>query len=141
MAKVSRTEIFDAPIDNIYAVIIDYASYPDFVDGVSAIDIHESSDDGAKVTYSLNMIKKIQYTINLTHVKPTKVSWEFVSGDLFKHNNGSWELKDLGDGTTEVTYSLDIDIKGFVPKSIVSKLTDSSLPVMMKSVCDRAKNL
>ena len=138
MASVSRTETFDVEIDKLYNVIVDYNSYPDFVDGVSSINVLEQTDAGARVEYGLNLIKKFKYILNLTHQGPTSVSWEFESGDLFKKNNGSWELKDLGNGQTEVTYSLDVDVKGFVPKSIISKLTDSSLPAMMKSYRERA---
>ncbi|WP_372653379.1 type II toxin-antitoxin system RatA family toxin [Halobacteriovorax sp.] len=138
MASVSRTETFDVEIEDLYNVIIDYSSYPDFVDGVSSINVLEQTESGARVEYGLNLIKKFKYILSLSHQKPNSVSWEFESGDLFKKNNGSWELVDLGNGQTEVTYSLDVDVKGFVPKSIISKLTDSSLPAMMKSYRERA---
>lgn len=138
MASVSRTETFDVEIENLYNVIVDYSSYPEFVDGVSSINVLEQTESGARVEYGLNLIKKFKYILSLSHQKPTSVSWEFESGDLFKKNKGSWELVDLGNGQTEVTYSLDIDVKGFVPKSIISKLTDSSLPAMMKSYRERA---
>lgn len=139
MAEASRTETWKASIESIYAVITDYNSYPSFVDGVSGLTVLSQDDDGAKVEYSLNLIKKFKYILNITHEKPTRVSWVFDSGDLFKMNNGSWQLKDLGDGTTEVTYSLELDIKGFAPKSIVNNLTSKNLPSMMKSFEERAK--
>ena len=139
MASVSRTETFDVEMERLYNIIEDYESYPEFVDGVSTINVLEKDENGARVEYGLNMIKKFKYTLKLTHNRPNGLSWEFESGDLFKKNNGSWDLKDLGNGQTEVTYSLDVDVKGFVPKSIISKLTDSSLPAMMKSYHERAK--
>ncbi|OIQ16465.1 MAG: hypothetical protein BM556_15095 [Bacteriovorax sp. MedPE-SWde] len=143
MAKASRTEIFEAAIENIYKVIVDYESYPEFMTGVSSVSVDNFSDKGAKVTYSINMIKKLTYTLDLVHDEPRKVSWSFDSGDLFKVNNGSWELKDLGDGTTEVTYNIELDIKGFFPGAgtVTKKLTETQLPSMMKSVCERANNL
>ncbi len=140
MANATRTEIFNVDVNTIYDIIVDYASYPDFVDGVSAIEILEQDDSSARVKYSLNLIKKFSYILELKQEKPNSVSWTFESGDIFKSNTGSWSLKDLGDGTTEVTYNLDVDIKGFVPKAIVNKLTTSSLPTMMSSYHERAKN-
>jgi ribosome-associated toxin RatA of RatAB toxin-antitoxin module len=140
MAKVSRTETWDCPIERIYDVLIDYNSYKEFVDGVSAVEVHESSEQGARVTLSLNLIKKFSYTIKLVHDRPQKVSWSLESGDLFKKNDGQWDLKKISDDQTEVTYSLDVDVKGlFVPKSIVSKLTSNNLPAMMKSYHDRIR--
>lgn len=142
MAVAERTEIFDAPIEKVYDVIIDYASYPDFVDGVSGVNVLEENEDGARVEYSLNLIKKFKYILKLAHSRPTSVSWSFEKGDIFKSNDGSWKLKDLGDGRTEVTYSLEVTIGGFIkpPKSVVDGLTAKNLPAMMKAYHDRAKS-
>ncbi|MBT3583925.1 MAG: hypothetical protein HN509_03380 [Halobacteriovoraceae bacterium] len=139
MAEASRTEIFDVDIETLYAVITDYASYPQFVDGVSGTQVLEQTESGARVEYSLNLIKKFKYILKLTHSAPSSVSWVFESGDLFKQNNGSWKLVDLGDGRTEVTYGLEIDIKGLAPKAIVNSLTSKNLPAMMESYHARAK--
>lgn len=139
MANASRTEIWEEPIEKIYDVIVDYAAYEDFVTGVSAIDVLEQDENGARVQYSINVIKKIKYTLKLTHERPTRVSWTFEGGDLFKQNDGYWNLKDLGDGTTEVNYYLEVDVKGFAPKAIVNGLTTKNFPAMMQSFHDRVK--
>ena len=141
MAKVETTEIFQAPIDKVYAVITDYASYPDFVDGVTSIKVLESSETGARVEYSLNLIKTFSYILSLTHEHEKSVSWNFESGDIFKQNSGSWHLKDLGNNETEVTYHLDVDFKGFAPKAVVNKLVSGNLPKMMEQYHNRAKSL
>ena len=139
MANASRTEVVDVEINKIYDVLIDYAKYPEFVDGVSAIKVMSQTETSAKVEYSLNMIKSFKHIINIKQEKPTRLSWTLDSGDLFKKNDGEWKLKDLGNGKTEVTYSLDIDFKMFAPSSILSALTSKNLPVMMESFFKRAK--
>ena len=139
MAQASRTETWDAPIEKIYDVIIKYEDYPQFVTGVDGIEVLSNDESGAQVKYSLNIIKKFSYILKLTHERPNKVSWSFESGDLFKANDGGWVLKDLGNGQTEVTYSLEVAVKGFAPKSIVNGLTSKNLPAMMKAFHDRAK--
>lgn len=139
MANASRTEVVDVEIGKIYDVIADYAKYPEFVDGVSAIKILSQNETSAKVEYSLNMIKSFKYTLNIKQEKPTRLSWTLDSGDLFKKNDGEWKLKDLGNGKTEVTYSLDLDFKMFAPSSILSALTEKNLPAMMNSFFKRAR--
>ncbi|MFT7613180.1 MAG: coenzyme Q-binding protein COQ10 [Parvicellaceae bacterium] len=139
MPKTERTEVFDVNIDDFYNVLLDYESYPDFVDGVSGINVLEKDESGARVEYSLNMIKKFVYVLKLTHDRPKSLSWTLESGDLFKKSEGSWSLKDLGDGKTEVTYSVDIDFKGFAPKMVINKLVSGSLPTMMQSYLKRAQ--
>ena len=140
MAKVETTDVFKTSIEKVYGVIIDYQSYPDFVDGVSSVKILEQDENGARVEYSLNLIKKFTYIIKLTHQAPNTVSWEFESGDIFKKNTGSWKLIDLGNNETEVTYQLDIEFKGFAPKAVVNKLVSGNLPKMMRQYHQRAKN-
>lgn len=140
MPQATRKEVWNAPIEKVFAVLTDYESYPEFVDGCSSVSVISQDESGAEVEFGLNLIKKFKYILKLTHVAPTTVSWTFKSGDIFKKNEGAWELKDLGDGTTEVNYGLEVAIKGFAPKSLVSSLTEKNLPAMLKSYEQRCVN-
>lgn len=141
MPAASRKEIFDAPIDKVYQVIVDYESYPEFVDGVSDVKVIEQDEKGALVEYNLNMIKTFTYRLKLHHDRPHSVTWEFESGDFFKKNRGAWKLKDLGNGKTEVDYEVELEVKVFAPKAIINKLATKSLPAMLESYHKRAKAL
>ena len=46
--------------------------------------------------------------MRFTYDEPTRVSWVQEKGDL-KSVDGSWELEELGDGRTRVTYRLEGD--------------------------------
>lgn len=142
MARAERTETFDVPADKFYKAIIDYKGYPDFVDGVESVNVANESADGAQVTMNLNLIKKISYTIKLNHKPNQEVNWSLVSGDMMKVNNGKWTLKDLG-GKTEVTYSLEVELKGFLPGlgMIEKTLVNTNLPLTMKAFAKRAGSL
>lgn len=143
MARAERTEIFDVPATKMYQAIIDYKGYPEFVDGVDSVQVADESKDGATVTMNLNLIKKISYKIKLNHKENTEVSWSLLSGDMMKVNNGRWTLKDLGNGKTEVTYSLEVELKGFLPGlgMIEKTLVSTNLPTAMKSFAKRAASL
>ena len=137
MPQATRTEIWNAPIETVYNVLQDYDSYPEFVDGCSSTDVLSKDESGAEVEFGLNLIKKFKYILELSHDRPNSISWKFKSGDIFKKNDGSWQLKDLGDGKTEVHYTLEVEIKGFAPKAMVNSLTEKNLPAMLKSYHDR----
>lgn len=143
MAQAERTEVFDVPVDKFYQAIIDYKNYPNFVDGVKSVDVENESKDGAQVKLNLNIIKEISYTIKLSHRPSQEVSWSLVSGDLMKVNNGRWTLKDLGGARTEVTYSLEVTLKGFFPGlgMIEKTLVNTNLPMTMKAFAKRAASL
>jgi coenzyme Q-binding protein COQ10 len=143
MARAERTELFDVPLEKMYQAIIDYKSYPKFVDGVDSTNVVEESAGGATVTMNLNLIKKISYTIKLLHKPNAEVNWSLVSGDMMKVNNGRWVLKDLGQARTEATYSLEVELKGFLPGlSLIEKtLVNTNLPMTMKAFAKRAASL
>jgi ribosome-associated toxin RatA of RatAB toxin-antitoxin module len=140
MASAERIQIMNVSKESILSVLKDYESYPEFMDGVSHVQIIERDGSKIQAKYAINVIKKFSYILNLEETDDG-VSWSFDSGDIFAINNGSWHLKDLGDGTTEVTYSIEIEIKikmigtGMITK----KLVNTSLPSMMKSVEKRAQ--
>ncbi len=141
MPSVDRTATFNASIENIFSVLKDFRSYPEFVEGVEAIEILEESATNVRAEYSVNMVKEFKYILNISLNEPNSVSWELESGDLFKKNNGHWNLKKISDNKTEVTYGLEVEFKGFAPKMIVNKLVKTNLPSMMKSFQERAEAL
>jgi ribosome-associated toxin RatA of RatAB toxin-antitoxin module len=143
MAKASRTETYDVPAGKFYQAIVDYKNYSQFVPGVDSIEVQNESAEGATVKFNINVIKKISYTLKLVHKANEEVSWTLVTGDYMKTNNGRWTLRDLGNGKTEVTYSLEIEVKGFIPGlSLIEKgLVETNLPMTMASFAKRAENL
>jgi len=143
MARAEKTEIFDVPADKFYKAIIDYRAYPKFVDGMKSVDVQNESADGATVKFNLSLIKEISYVLKLSHKPNQEVAWTLVSGDLMKTNIGKWTIKDLGGARTEVTYSLEVELKGFLPGlGMVEKtLVNTNLPLNMKAFAKRAASL
>lgn len=140
-AKATREAVFHAPIDKVWAAISNYDSYPEFVDGVSSVKILDRDNGTVRVEFCLNLIKKFTYILKMEEQASNKIAWSFEKGDIFKVNSGSWEFKDLGDGTTGVVYNVEIEVKGFFPGAgmIVKTLTEVNLPKMLLSYEDRAK--
>ena len=140
MAKAERTETYDVDRETFYETLIKYEDYPEFVEGCSAIKVLEKSEESALVEYSLNIIKNFTYQLRMTQNRPNRLEWEFASGDLFKKNQGYWELEDMGDGHTKVNYYVEVDFKALVPGMIVKKLVNHNLPSMLQAYYERAKN-
>ena len=143
MAKAERTEVFEVPIEKFFQAIVDYKSYPQFADGVKSIEVLKQAGDTAEVKFNLNIVKEITYTLKLTSKKNESVDWSLVSGDMMKKNNGGWKLKDLGQGKTEVTYHLEVELKGFFPGlgMIEKTMVNTNLPMNMKAFAKRAASL
>ncbi len=140
MASATKVVVMNAPKDSVMSVLTNYDGYSEFMDGVTAVSVISRDGNIAKVEYRINLIKKFSYILNLVE-EENKLSWTFDEGDLFSVNSGSWELKDLGDGTTEVTYNVEVDIrvKMMGKGMIVKKLTEVQLPSLLRAVDERAQ--
>jgi carbon monoxide dehydrogenase subunit G len=107
----SASAEIDAPLEEVWSVVEDVESAPDWQGGLIAIRPLETDDEGRPtLVESENDIKvrQVKTQVRFSYAPPTRLSWEQVKGDM-KSVVGSWELEDLGDGRTLATYTLDSD--------------------------------
>lgn len=140
MPGAKRTIIINTPPDVLFGVITDYEKYPEFLSEVDKIEVISKTGNSTRVRYTVSLLKKVQYTIDLVATPNTSVRWTLVESGLMRSNVGGWALRDLGDGRTEATYDVEVVPKGlWVPKSIVTMLTNKSLPSTLESFKKRAE--
>ena len=140
--KASRIIVINTTPEKLFQVITDYEKYPQFLKEVNNIEILSTNGNTARVRYTVSLIKKVHYVLELTSTPNHSVKWSLVESGFMKVNNGSWSLKDLGNGSTEATYSVEVVPKGlFVPKKIISMLTDSSFPATLGAFKARAESM
>ena len=107
----SASAEIDAPLEEVWAIVEDVESAPDWQGGLIAVRPIETDADGRPtLVESENDIKVRHVTtqVRFSYEAPTRLSWEQVKGDM-KSVEGSSELEDLGDGRTRATYTLDSD--------------------------------
>jgi ribosome-associated toxin RatA of RatAB toxin-antitoxin module len=101
----------DAPIEKLWAIVEDVASSPEWQSGLEEIEPLEHDDRG-RVTLARSVsdakVKKVSTVVRFVYDGPHRLSWTQEKGDL-RSLVGSWELEDLGDGRTMVTYMLNGD--------------------------------
>jgi carbon monoxide dehydrogenase subunit G len=101
----------DAPLDEVWAVVEDVLTAPDWQGGLDSMSALETDDQGrATLVETENDIKvrRVKTRVRFTYAGPTRLSWRQEKGDL-KSVEGSWLLEDLGDGRTRATYELEGD--------------------------------
>jgi ribosome-associated toxin RatA of RatAB toxin-antitoxin module len=141
MSVTTASIEIEAPIKTVFEVISDFEAYPDFLPETKEVVIDKKSGKNLRVTFSINLIKKIRYTLDIKLSPPSGLSWELVEGDLMKSNTGKWKLKEGKKGLTEAHYEIDMDLGAMVPKAISNKLIGTNLPTMMKQFKERAEEL
>lgn len=129
MGKItgSSSEEIDAPLDQVWAVVEDVLSAPEWQGGLKDMEELERDDAGhVTLVESSNdaKVRTIKSTVRFAYDGPTRLSWTQEKGEL-KSVEGEWELEDLGDGRTKATYSLEVDLGRMLGMVIRGPLVDA----------------
>ena len=129
----------DAPA--IMAVIADFESYPVWAQGVKKADPVKEGAAGRpeQVYFELDASPiKDAYTLGYDWHGDDLVTWSLVEGKMLKGMDGAYELDERGDGTTEVTYRLAVDISipmiGMLKRKAEKVIIDTALKGLKKRV-------
>jgi ribosome-associated toxin RatA of RatAB toxin-antitoxin module len=141
MAGATRSVVINVTPEQFYAVVADFEAYPSFCNDVDAIQVDARDGDRARVTFTIKVVKSIQYTLDLVGTPNTSLKWTLYRSKWFKHNTGGWDIKDLGDGRIEATYGVDVGLGVFVPKAITKRLVELTFPAMLNQFKARAEQL
>ncbi len=139
--QTTSSIVVNADPASVMAVIADFSSYPEWVQGVKVADVVEETADGRaeQVYFELDASPiKDQYTLAYDWQDETAVAWTLVQGKMLKAMDGAYELDGRGDGTTEVTYRLAVDISipmiGMLKRKAEKVIIDNALKGLKKRV-------
>lgn len=139
---VQGDTIVNVSPENFFKVITDYNRYHEFVTGVVASEERQRKGNEAKLYLEIDLFKRVRYTLAMKEVPSKRVSWTLHDGEGFKVNSGSWDLTPLDNGKkTKAVYNSEVAFNLFVPKMILNKLTELSLPRNLKDFKARAEEL
>jgi len=141
MAEQSTQSIvIDAPASDVMAVIADFPAYPEWVAAAKKVEVLEAGEDGRarQVHFVIDAgVIKDDYILDYTWDGDRKVSWNLVKGELMKRQEGSYVLDEKG-GSTEVTYSITIDVNmpliGMLKRKAERVILDTALKELKKRV-------
>jgi ribosome-associated toxin RatA of RatAB toxin-antitoxin module len=126
----------------VMAVIADFDSYPQWAQGVKTADVVEEGGAAGRpkqVHFELDASPiKDSYTLSYDWNGDESVYWTLVEGKMLKAMDGAYELADLDDGGTEVTYRLAVDISipmiGMLKRKAEKVIIDTALKGLKKRV-------
>ncbi|OZE86668.1 cyclase [Rhodococcoides fascians] len=139
--KTQRSIVVEAPPSRVMDVIADFDAYPTWVSAAKSVEVLEVGADGRG--------KRVKFVLDAGMVKDTyeleydwatdgnSVSWNLVSGEMQKSQNGSYSLRETGNGT-DVTYELTVDLNipmiGLFKRKAEKVITDTALKELKKRV-------
>lgn len=140
--RTQRSIVIEAPTPRVMAVIADLESYPEWVAAAKSVDVLDRDQAGRAVTARFVLdagVVKDTYVLAYTWRDDDKaVSWRLLSGDLQKAQDGTYQLLERPDGSTEVVYELTVDLNipmiGMFKRKAEKVITDTALKELKKRV-------
>ena len=139
--QTTSSIVIDAAPADIMAVIADFPSYPQWAKGVTTADVVSMYDDGQveQVFFVLDVSPiKDEYTLSYIWDGDREVTWTLVHGKMLRALDGAYVLRPLGNGSTEVTYRLALDVSipliGMLKRKGEKILIDAALKGLKKRV-------
>ena len=107
----SASEEIEAPLEQVWAIVEDVLSAPEWQGGLDAMSALEHDAQGRPTLVETEndiKVRRIKARVRFSYEGPTRLSWTQEQGDM-KSVEGSWELEELGEGRTRATFNLDAD--------------------------------
>lgn len=108
----SATTVIKAPIDEVFAIAADVEGATRWQPEMKEAECLEHDSEGRQVlvhTKTDAKVRTLGADVRFSYDEPTGMTWVQEEGDL-KSVEGSWTFEDLGDGTTEATYAMTVDL-------------------------------
>lgn len=144
MADTSTQSIqVHAPLDRVAAVICDFQRYPEWADAMKRVEVVEEYEDGyaAQVRFLIDAaVLSDDYTLEYAYADDlSRIEWHLVAPSKTQRLQiGSYDLVDDGDGTTTVTYTLQVELSiatlGMFRRKAEKMIMDAALKQLKRRV-------
>ncbi len=142
--QTTSSIVVDAPPAAVMDVIADFPAYPQWAKGVKVAEITTPGAGGAadrarEVFFKLDVAPvKDEYTLAYDWDGDRQVTWTLVEGKMLRSLDGAYVLRDQGNGTTDVTYRLALDVSipmiGMIKRKGEKILIDTALKGLKQRV-------
>jgi ribosome-associated toxin RatA of RatAB toxin-antitoxin module len=126
--------VVTATPEQCFAVVSDVERYPEWAADIKQVVIERRDDEGrpGEATFRAGAFgRSTSYTLSYFSKAPRILAWKQTSGDLTSKLDGSYRFDAAGDGSTEVTYTLEVELRvplpGFIKRRAQSRIMHTAL--------------
>lgn len=134
--SVADSIVVEAGADAVWDVIADFDRYPEWNDEITTAEVLATDEQGwgTRVRFEVDA-GVIGATVTLEYAyADDAMSWWLVEGDKVRKNDGTYRLEERDDGTTLVTYELEIEpavpLPGLVKRQAARRIVTRALSSM-----------
>jgi len=138
MRKVSRSALVPYSAEDIYALVEDVDSYPQFLPWCNDVEVHFREGNVVEATLELHRgkLSKRFRTRNTMH--PMESMDLSLVGGPFRHLAGGWEFMALGDAGSKVSLRLDFEFESRALDMVVGAFFEDACNSLVDAFTQRA---
>lgn len=139
--KVQRSAILPYSSEQMYAVINDVRSYPEFLNWCSAATVHResSSTQVAELTIAYRKLA-FSFSTENTLTQNENIQMQLVAGP-FKDLSGHWALQSLGDSACKVSLQMGFTFDNPITHRLFAKVFQSVVSAQVDAFQKRAEHV
>jgi hypothetical protein len=139
----TQSIVIDASPARIAEVICDFARYPEWATAVKVAEVVEEYEDGyaSQVRFVLDAgVVADDYTLAYEYAEDiSRIEWHLVApSKMQRAQSGSYDIVDNGDGTSTVTYTLEVELSigmlGMFKRKAEKMIMDTALRELKRRV-------
>jgi coenzyme Q-binding protein COQ10 len=127
--------------EQLFDLVADVKSYPDFLPWVAAVRVRSNSDTDmiADLVVGFRAIKET-FTSRVRKRRPGEIVIDYIEGPL-KYLHNSWTFAPDGEGGTHIAFCVDFAFKSRIFESLAGQMFDRALRRMIGAFEERAHAL
>ncbi|HTZ09336.1 MAG TPA: SRPBCC family protein [Acidimicrobiales bacterium] len=127
--------VVTATPEQCFAVVSDVERYPEWAADIKQVVVDSRDAEGrpSQVTWRAGAFgRSTSYTLVYDYSgAPQQLSWKQTAGDITSKLDGVYRFVSAGEGTTEVTYTLEVQLvvplPGFIKRRAQSRIMHTAL--------------
>ncbi len=134
--------VIQADADAIFGVITNLEAYPEWAEGVKAVEVLSTDDEGRPKQASFQVdarVMEIEYTLEYDYDEPTKITWQLVEGHQISQLDGTYDLSTNGDGT-HVRYAIEVDVDLPLPRFLKKRAAKHIMETGLRGLKQRVES-
>ena len=139
----SQSIVIDAAPEQVAAVVCDFPRYPEWAQAMKRVEVLEEYEDGyaSQVRFALDAgVLADEYTLQYEYAEDiSRIEWHLVAPTAVQRvQTGSYDIDGNDDGTSTVTYTLEVDLAvgmfGMFRKKAEKMIMDAALKQLKRRV-------
>lgn len=139
--RIERSALVPFSDSQMYDLINDVASYPQYMDGCVGAEVLESSEQELVARLDLNKMSMNQSFVTRNQLTPPSLMTMELEEGPFDFLRGRWEFKALTSSACKVTFKLEFQFANKVMGKAAGKVLGGVANDLVDGLCKRAERI